>query len=352
MHRPHHKSILNSCRILAALLAVMILAGPSFAKAGSLLDWLTQRSDGGYVFGWAKGATPYVEVNGIQLLPVYASGDPDEIFHLAGDAMPEGARQAWLVRLQVQNGPFDQADVIAAAQALSLWLYKGDGFEVPSCGVVMDEGSADQVDLMYRWDGEEAFSGVALMYRQKVYPLNELLGMEEAKPVLAPTPTPVPTSPPPRALTEEEKQSFQDELTAYMNRSEDLSSPIHVAGSKVLIVLFSSGQNIVSSSLGVEWGDYHGIPAELLAQSREEADEILYIYRHVRWSGRYTDGARAGVAETEVLVIRDGHYNCRTLVSHDPPHVKTGSGDRTGSYDPWEGLDILAQRILDAEQKK
>ena len=361
MRGPNRENAKPSLRMLAALLcALLCLAPPSGAGAESFLDWLLNLGGKKYLLGWEMGATPYLEIDGLELMPVYFTGDTDLIREIVGDAMPDG-RQVWYVRLEVLNGPAEEAAVRKAAAGVEMWLYKGSGYEIPSCRVLIDGDPASEAGLLFRYDGPDRFSGFALMYKQKTYPLDDLRDSPTPTPVPtatptptpspAPTPTPEPTPTPVpfTGIPPEAEQAFREEKSAVYGASMDSHPVLHIRGCTVLIVVFNRDNEVVLTSLDAGGADYCGIPRELLAPSREEADEMIYIYPYFRSVGTYTDGSGALRAEALVSVIRGGEYNCLTLVSHEPPKTKTGSGSRSGVYDPWEAVRILAERIMKAE---
>ena len=97
--------------------------------------------------------------------------------------------------------------------------------------------------------------------------------------------------------------------------------------------------------------DFHGIPGERFANSYEEADTVIFIYRKKKVVGHYSSGGMA-LEVTTALAIFSGDEEVRyDAVVNEPPQTiygLPGSGG-AGEYEPETALSMLAEVLKDRE---
>lgn len=114
------------------------------------------------------------------------------------------------------------------------------------------------------------------------------------------------------------------------------------------IIFFDPDEQPETSDEAARTGtDFHGIPAEYLALSAEEADTVYMIYRRESYIGNYSNGGPAFRAFTNIAMIHGTDEQLYRAAVNDPPEkiqAAPGSG-AVGEYEPEKAFAAILEKL-------
>lgn len=295
----------------------------------------------------ADEAVPEVPVftwKGTDFAVVLFTSDRDCIREeFSGINLLEG-RDYWLLRLQAvgdsayskpKEFPFMEC-VLVSSEGARIYPDNGSSTDEVPPHMVLLYSSRDifeRDELSLDMDGQ--------VYPLKSVPDSDTYSSELFTPGPTATPEPTPTPDP-------EVVRLQTLLEEFCGREHSVLDEMPALNGKLYIVLFdSSNQPETSDEAAINGTDFHGVPAEFLASSYDEADTVLLIYEKYKQIGHYSTGGPAFRVFTDVAVICGDEEQLVCVAANDPPEKIQGTigAGASGNYEPETALEMIVEKM-------
>lgn len=295
----------------------------------------------------AEGTVPDIPIfswKGTDYVPVLFTSDTALIREqLPGVGLPD-VMHYWLLRLQAvgdsaysspKETPYMECTLITSDGRT---IYPDNAFstdETPTRTLLLYrcKEALDRSDLLLNLDGQS--------WSPEVIPDETSYSANLFTP--GPTATPEPT-PAPDPETVRLQAMLEDFRSGEHERTDELPAP----EGKVSIIFFDPDEQPETSDEAARTGtDFHGIPAEYLALSAEEADTVYMIYRRESYIGNYSNGGPAFRAFTNIAMIHGTDEQLYRAAVNDPPEkIQAGPGSgAVGEYEPEKAFAAILEKL-------
>ena len=313
-----------------------------------------------------KPASAGIVCDGIRLKPTMFTQDGKLILKETNRTFADDLT-LFMIRFQVVDGYVDESTLKKLADDLRLYYIEQKIQGIPWDTVSFGK-KISTFDLIYASREISSLAEACLYCSGTRYSLDGLAKTGKAltaankpkgklvtlRPTVTPkpafTPTPKPTNTPRVYLTPSPDQ--QAELTEKMKDIRDsvkAGDTMPTLRGKLFIVVFDAKDKIKFISSSSEWAresitniNFSRIPEEWLADSYEEADTVILIYREKSQVGAYQWGSietgKAYAAYTRLAILYRGSVQVYAAHTAWPPSKKNGKGDAVGDYDYTYGL--------------